>query len=267
MRWFRVASSLRVLLILSVGLGSISLFGGCKPKYPNCEGDSDCPGNAQGQEWCVNGQCQQCRPDGHDCGPGKSCVSGRCAPIPGYCSRATDCPTGVCEKNRCVSCKDDTGCPAGGRCNAGKCEPDSRKQCKGNDDCAENEDCVNGRCTPAGRGNKYVPKDGECRPETVYFAINEFELGSGNTSVVDRDSDCIKKINRSVTLVGHTDPRGTPEYNLALSDKRAQAVKRRLRDLGVPDQNMFLVPRGEMDATGTDETTWSQDRRVEVNFR
>ena len=70
-----------------------------------------------------------------------------------------------------------------------------------------------------------------------------------------------------MTLVGHTDPRGTPEYNLALSDKRTQAVKRRMRDLGVADQNMFMVPRGEMDSTGTDEASWSQDRRVEVNWR
>lgn len=255
----------RLLFLCCVSVGLASL-GGCKPKYPNCESDTDCPGNAQSKEWCVNGQCQECRPDGKDCAAGKACVSGRCQAIPGYCGKPTDCPTGVCENNRCVACKDDSGCPAGGRCNAGKCEADSRKICKTNDECAESEDCINGRCTPAGR-NKYVAKDGDCRLDTVYFGFNEFELGGGNTSTVDKDVDCIKKMSRSVTLVGHTDPRGTPEYNLALSDKRAQSVKRRMRDLGIAADNMFMVPRGEMDATGTDEASWSQDRRVEVNWR
>jgi len=267
MRWFRVPSSLCFLFLLGLFLGSLSILGGCKPKYPNCEGDTDCPGNAEGKEWCVNGQCQQCRPDGRDCAAGKACMSGRCQAIPGYCGKPTDCPTGVCEKNRCVACTGDAGCPAGGRCNAGKCEADSRKICKGNDECAENEDCVNGRCTRVGRGNKYVGQDGDCKLDTVLFGYNEFELSSTNTSAVDRNAECIKKGSRSVTLVGHTDPRGTPEYNLALSDKRAQAVKRRMRDLGISEQNLFLVPRGEMDASGTDEASWSQDRRVEVNWR
>ena len=265
MRWFRVPSSIYWLFL--VGLFSLTVLSGCKPKYPNCEGDTDCPGNANGKEWCVNGQCQQCRPDGRDCAAGKSCVSGRCAPIPGYCSSPTDCPSGTCERNRCVACKDDTGCPAGGRCNAGKCEADSRKMCKSSDECAETEDCINGRCTPVGKNGKYVGKDGDCRLDTVFFGMNEFDLGSGNSSVVDKDAECVKKGGRSVTLVGHTDPRGTPEFNLALSDKRAQAVKRRMRDLGVSEQNMFMVPRGEMDSTGTDESSWSQDRRVEVNWR
>jgi peptidoglycan-associated lipoprotein len=229
------------LFVVCLGL-SLSALSGCKPTYPNCGGDNDCPGNAQGKEWCVNGQCQQCRPDGRDCAAGKACVSGRCAPIPGYCSRA------------------------GGRCNAGKCEADSRKQCKSSDECAETEDCINGRCTPVGR-NRYTGQDGGCKLDTVFFGLNEFDLASSNSSVVDRNAECVKKGSRSVTLVGHTDPRGTPEYNLALSDKRAQAVKRRMRDLGVSDQNLFMVPRGEMDSTGTDESSWSQDRRVEVNWR
>lgn len=259
----------QVLFLCCVSLGVLGIVGlsGCKPKYPNCEGDTDCPGNAQGKEWCVNGQCQQCRPDGKDCGPGNACVGGRCQAIPGYCGKPGDCPSGVCQNNRCVACKDDSGCPAGGRCSAGKCEADSRKICKSPDDCAETEDCVNGRCTPVGR-NKYAAQAGDCRLDTVYFGYNEFELSGSNTSTVDHDAECLKKNSgRSVTLVGHTDPRGTPEYNLALSDKRAQAVKRRLNDLGISPANMFMVPRGEMDATGNDEASWSQDRRVEVNWR
>jgi peptidoglycan-associated lipoprotein len=209
--------------------------------------------------------CQQCRPDHDDCGAGKSCNSGRCEAIPGFCNKNGDCPSGLCEKGHCAACVQDKHCPGGTRCSAGKCEADNRKPCKHNDECAETEDCVSGRCTPIG-GKRYVT-DGSCKLEPILFGYNEFELNPGTTGAVDRNAECVKKNSRPVNLIGRTDPRGTPEYNLALSDKRAQAVKRRLRDLGIPDQNMFMVPRGEMDSTGTDETTWSQDRRVEVNFR
>jgi peptidoglycan-associated lipoprotein len=70
--------------------------------------------------------------------------------------------------------------------------------------------------------------------------------------------------SRTVHLVGHTDPRGTEEYNLALSDQRAQAVRRYLENLGVPSGRLVVVPKGELEAQGTDEQTWAEDRRVEL---
>lgn len=239
---------------------------GCKPNYPNCSADSDCPGNATGKEWCVNGQCQQCRPaPANDCGTGRRCNSGRCEAIAGFCVKNTDCPSGVCEKNRCVACKEDAQCPGGTRCSAGRCETDNRKACKSSDDCAETEDCVSGRCVPANR-NRYAAEGG-CQLAPVYFGFNEFELNPTASAVVDKNVDCVKKNNRGVNLVGHTDSRGTPEYNLALSDKRAQAVKRRMVALGVSDEKLIPVPRGELDATGTDESSWERDRRVETQWR
>jgi peptidoglycan-associated lipoprotein len=52
----------------------------------------------------VNGQCQQCRPDGNDCPAGQQCRDGRCDAIPGYCSSTSDCPNGQeCQNNRCVA--------------------------------------------------------------------------------------------------------------------------------------------------------------------
>lgn len=255
MKWLCLPTTLCLLLC----------FGGCKPNYPNCNGDTDCPGNAEGKEWCVNGQCQQCRPGGNDCGPGKKCNAGRCEAIPGFCTRPTDCPSGLCEKNKCVSCKEDKQCPGGTRCSSGRCEADTRKACKSGDDCAETEDCIAGRCTPANR-NKYAAEGG-CTLESVYFGYNEFDLNSTTTAVVDKNVDCIKKNNRGVNIVGHTDPRGTPEYNLALSDKRSQAVRRRMTALGVSEDKVIPVPRGELDANGTDESSWERDRRVETQWR
>ena len=79
---------------------------------------------------CVDNKCQQCRPDHDDCGAGMSCNSGRCDPIPGYCAKNADCPSGMCEKNRCAACTLDKHCPGGTRCSAGKCQTDTRKPCK-----------------------------------------------------------------------------------------------------------------------------------------
>jgi peptidoglycan-associated lipoprotein len=262
MKWFRFPTTQCLLAAVLLTLA------GCKANYPNCKGDSDCPGNAQGKEWCVNGMCQQCRPalaGANDCGAGRKCNGGRCEALPGYCTQNRDCPSGLCEKNRCVACQADTQRPGGTRCSAGKCEADSRKICKSSDDCAETEDCVNGRCTPTGR-NRYAAEGG-CQLETIYFGYNEFDLNPQTTAQVDKNADCIKQKKRSVNLVGHTDPRGTPEYNLALSDKRSQAVKRRLSALGIGDDKAIPVPRGELDANGTDESSWDRDRRVEFNWR
>ncbi len=243
-------------------------FVACKPKYPSCSGDSDCPGNAEGKEWCVNGQCQQCRPlpEGkNDCGAGRSCKNGSCQAIPGYCNKNTDCPTGLCEQNRCASCKEDTQCPGGTRCAAGRCEVDSRKACKTSDDCSETEDCVNGRCVSSSHGR--YGAEGGCQLETAYFDFNEFELSESAKAAVDKNAECIKRNNRSVNLVGHTDSRGTPEYNLALADKRSQVVKKRLSALGVPEDKTIPVPRGEIDAKGSNESSWAQDRRVDFQWR
>ncbi len=250
-------------LLFSTLLCALLWQTGCKPSYPNCEADSDCPGNAQGREFCVNGKCQACRPTANDCGPAKACNNGRCEAVPGYCSSHSECPSGLCEQNRCVACKNDSGCPGGTRCSAGRCEKDTRKACKTSDECAETEDCVAGRCTPVSgkRGGEL------CTPQTIYFGSDQYELTPVNTPIVDAVSDCVKKVGKPISILGYTDSRGTVEYNLSLSEKRAQAVKRRLRDLGFPEQNMTTVPRGELDSSGSEASGWEKDRRVEVSFR
>ena len=143
-------------------LGLLCMVGtGCKPTYPKCDSDTDCPGNKEGKEFCVNGQCQQCRPGTNDCGPGKECNAGRCDPIPNYCSRSQDCKNGgVCVNNRCQPCKGDGQCN-GGRCNNGRCETEARTRCKSNDECKESEDCKDGFCTPANH-TSFVPGGGGC---------------------------------------------------------------------------------------------------------
>ena len=72
---------------------------------------------------------------------------------------------------------------------------------------------------------------------------------------------------RGVFLNGHTDPRGTEEYNIALSERRAQTVADYLARLGIDPARFRVVPRGETQATGTSESGWSRDRRVEIEWQ
>jgi peptidoglycan-associated lipoprotein len=71
---------------------------------------------------------------------------------------------------------------------------------------------------------------------------------------------------RSVTFIGRTDPRGEPEYNMTLGGSRADTVNRYMVDLGVGRERLSTTSRGEMDATGTSEQGWAQDRRVDIEL-
>jgi len=212
---------------------------GCPPKYPKCEQDKDC----HEKEYCVNGQCQQCRGDG-DCGGGK-CNGGRCEAAP----------------PQSMACSDDSQCPAGQSCIGGQCKP-----CTADTQCGEGGKCSAGRCQRGGGDNGGGgTATGPCKLVPVMFDFNEYALTTEATGAIDTDAECLKKSKQPVTLTGHTDQRGTEEYNLALSDKRAQSVKDRLTRMGV-SAALKTVARGEMDASGHDEAGWAQDRRVDVSW-
>ena len=74
---------------------------------------------------------------------------------------------------------------------------------------------------------------------------------------------------RRVTVEGHTDERGGREYNLALGQKRAEAVKQRLMLLGVTETQIETVSFGEEKprGTGSNEEAWAQNRRADLNYR
>jgi len=70
---------------------------------------------------------------------------------------------------------------------------------------------------------------------------------------------------KTITLEGHTDERGSEEYNLALGERRANAAKQYLADLGAPTSRMVTVSFGEASPAvqGHDESAWRWNRRVE----
>jgi peptidoglycan-associated lipoprotein len=71
---------------------------------------------------------------------------------------------------------------------------------------------------------------------------------------------------RSLKLVGRADPRGTTEYNMALGERRANAVLKYLTALGVNASQLSDTSRGSLDAKAGDEAVWKQDRRVDLDL-
>lgn len=73
---------------------------------------------------------------------------------------------------------------------------------------------------------------------------------------------------RSIRLEGHADERGSREYNMALGQRRSEAVRRAASALGVSASRMETISFGEDKprATGQDEASWAQNRRVEIVY-
>lgn len=100
----------------------------------------------------------------------------------------------------------------------------------------------------------------------VYFDYDSSALRDDARATLARSADVIKQIpGVIIQLAGHCDERGTQEYNLALGDRRATAVRDYLISLGIPANQLLTVSYGEEQpaATGSDESAWSQNRRVE----
>ena len=99
------------------------------------------------------------------------------------------------------------------------------------------------------------------------FDFDRAELSSDDRSVLNSVASCVTTgplKGRSLRLVGHTDPRGEPEYNMTLGDHRAGVAKDYLAHLGVPANHLGETSRGELDATGRDDRGYNRDRRVDI---
>jgi peptidoglycan-associated lipoprotein len=104
----------------------------------------------------------------------------------------------------------------------------------------------------------------------VHFDFDSFVVKSEAQGLVDANAQFIKAdASRKVTVEGHTDERGGREYNLALGQKRAEAVRRSLNLLGVNDSQIEAVSFGEEKpaAAGSNEAAYSQNRRAEISYR
>jgi peptidoglycan-associated lipoprotein len=104
----------------------------------------------------------------------------------------------------------------------------------------------------------------------VYFDYDSFVVRPEFQSAIEAHARFIvtNKVSR-VMIDGHTDERGGREYNLALGQKRAEAVRQSLRLLGVSDAQMEAVSFGKEKPAmqGSSEEAMAKNRRAEINYR
>ena len=213
---------------------------GCPPTYPKCDSDAQC---TEKGEVCVQGQCQECAADSN-CKPGFVCDANKCVPKP--------------------ECTDKNPCKAGSKCKQGKCAVEVAKDgtCTTNEDCPSGEECKTGKCA-----TKATTATVGCNVEPVRFDFNESKLGAEGQAALATLAECIKKNGWKLRVEGHADERGTEEFNLQLSNRRAASVKRYLTDLGVADAALETVGYGENKPAvqGSNDAAWAANRRVEFN--
>ena len=104
----------------------------------------------------------------------------------------------------------------------------------------------------------------------IYFDYDSFTVRSEFQSAVDAHSRFLTSNKaRKIAIEGHTDERGGREYNLALGQKRAEAVRRSMTLLGVAESQIEAVSLGEEKPaqTGSTEEAYARNRRAEVNYR
>ena len=111
----------------------------------------------------------------------------------------------------------------------------------------------------------------EAAGSTVYFELDEDIVSAKGRAVLEAHAWFLSQAENSATVVavdGHCDERGTPAYNLALGERRAQAVAQILMSYGVSSSQIKTVSHGEEMPVdpGHNEAAWAQNRRAVLDY-
>lgn len=113
------------------------------------------------------------------------------------------------------------------------------------------------------------PKNPLSRDRSVFFGFDEFVVTPEYAPLIERHGKFLAQHSTvPIRIEGHTDERGGAEYNLALGQRRSEAVLKALRIYGVKDSQMEAVSYGKESpkASGHDETAWAQNRRADLVY-
>lgn len=117
--------------------------------------------------------------------------------------------------------------------------------------------------TIGGKSLDDLNRDSPLKP--AFFGLDSFELDAEGQATVQANAELLKKYpSWAITIEGHCDERGTAEYNLALGERRAVAVRTYLVSLGIPPDRLRTVSYGKefpFDPAHTEEA-WSKNRRA-----
>ena len=103
--------------------------------------------------------------------------------------------------------------------------------------------------------------------DEAYFAFDSAAVRAQDKATLKKLADCFETgalKGKNMSLIGHCDPRGTEDYNMALGGRRADNVKKVVAASGLSENKIATTSRGALDATGTDPGSWAKDRNVDV---
>ena len=114
-------------------------------------------------------------------------------------------------------------------------------------------------------GNETIKYLADGVPDRIFFATNKYNISSKGTETLLKQVNYLKNnLNLNVSLEGHADERGTREYNLALGEKRANAVKDYLISNGISSVRVNVISYGKERPVNpaSNAIAWSQNRRT-----
>ena len=113
------------------------------------------------------------------------------------------------------------------------------------------------------------PKSPLYQKGSIYFDFDEYTIKSSYQALLQLHAEYLKSSKAHMFVEGNTDERGTAEYNLALGQRRSEAVKKALASLGVPNNQIEAISFGEEKPkdSGTGDKAWRENRRADIVYR
>ncbi|MCY4046008.1 MAG: peptidoglycan-associated lipoprotein Pal [Cellvibrionales bacterium] len=117
-------------------------------------------------------------------------------------------------------------------------------------------------------GSSYSDMSFDSLTKTIYFGFDRSVITSDSKMALDKVVAFMKAGNKSLRLEGHTDERGSREYNMALGERRGNAVKDYLVAKGVPSSRLEVISYGEEKPAvrASNESAYAKNRRVEIKL-
>jgi len=115
----------------------------------------------------------------------------------------------------------------------------------------------------------FNPNSVLAQQRSVFFDFDSYTVGEQYRGLVETHARYLAAHQQQhIRIEGHTDERGGSEYNLALGQRRAEAVRRNMTVLGVSDSQIETISFGKEKpkALGHTEEDWAQNRRADINY-